>query len=80
MTEKGNRRRMQAMHDMDVVVNGMRIATQAKSLLDLISEQNFAGCKIATALNGNFVAEPQRATTALQAGDRIEIVSPRQGG
>ena len=34
----------------------------------------------ATARNGNFVPERARAETALQPGDRIEIVSPRHGG
>ena len=68
------------MPGMDVVVNGTKVETAAHSLLDLIHEQQFAGRKIATALNGNFVPEPLRATTALQPGDRIEIVSPRQGG
>ena len=68
------------MLGIDVVVNGTKVATAAQSLLDLVHEQRFAGARIATALNGNFVPEPLRATTALQPGDRIEIVSARQGG
>ncbi len=68
------------MHAMDVVVNGRKTETAARSLLELIEEQKLGERKIATALNGNFVAEPQRAKTPLQSGDRIEIVSARQGG
>ena len=68
------------MLGIDVVVNGTKVATAAQSLLDLVHEQRFAGARIATALNGNFVPEPQRANTTLKTGDRIEIVSARQGG
>lgn len=68
------------MPGMDVVVNGTTVETAAQSLLDLIQEQNLGGSRIATAVNGNFIPEPRRATTPLRAGDRIEIVSPRQGG
>ena len=65
---------------VDVVVNGQPIATAARFLSELITERAFAGQKVATALNGQFVAEAWRATTTLNAGDRIEIVSARQGG
>ncbi|WP_233864889.1 sulfur carrier protein ThiS [Paraburkholderia adhaesiva] len=34
----------------------------------------------AVALNGNFVARAQQGARALQAGDRIDIVSPVAGG
>ena len=65
---------------MQVVVNGKSVETAAKLLGDLLSEQAFAGRKVATAVNGAFVPEAGRANTALKPGDRIEIVSPRQGG
>ena len=65
---------------MQVVVNGKSVETAARLLADLISEQAFGGTKVATALNGAFVPEAQRNKTALKPGDRIEIVSPRQGG
>jgi sulfur carrier protein len=65
---------------MDVVVNGKSIRTEAKVLAGLVAEQELSGARIATALNGNFVPERERANTLLKAGDRIEIVSPRQGG
>ncbi len=65
---------------MDVVVNGKAIDTAARVLSELVAEQAVAETKVATALNGSFVAEASRAATPLQPGDRIEIVSPRQGG
>jgi len=66
--------------DRDIVVNGDRMATRAANLAELIVELGFAGKRIATARNGDFVAERARAATALERGDRIEIVSPRHGG
>jgi sulfur carrier protein len=66
--------------DRDIVVNGDRMATRAANLAELIAELGFAGKRIATARNGNFVAEGARKTTAIERDDRIEIVSPRNGG
>ena len=65
---------------MDVVLNGKAIATAARVLSELVAEHVLADAKVATALNGNFVAEVSRSATPLQPGDSIEIVSPRQGG
>jgi sulfur carrier protein len=65
---------------MVVVVNGKEVETAAHVLADLVAEQALAGQKVATAVNGQFVAAAAREATALKPGDRIEIVSPRQGG
>lgn len=65
---------------MDVFVNGKAVETAARVLSDLIAEQTLPEAKVATAVNGNFVAQATRAVTLLQPGDKIEIVSPRQGG
>lgn len=65
---------------MVVVVNGKEIETVARTLSDLVAEQVLTGVKVATALNGQFVAIGRRSDMQLKAGDRIEIVSPRQGG
>lgn len=66
--------------DVELIVNGRKSASRARTLADLIEEQGFADAKVATAVNGQFVPEARRATTALGGGDRIEIVSARQGG
>ncbi len=66
--------------NMDVIVNGKAIKTAARVLSELLAEHALGDAKVATALNGNFVAEASRSATSLQPGDRIEIVSPRQGG
>jgi sulfur carrier protein len=66
--------------DREIVVNGDKLATRAANLAELIAELGFAGKRIATARNGDFIAEGARKSTALERGDRIEIVSPRHGG
>lgn len=63
-----------------IVVNGESTATKSRSLAGLIAERDLVGARIATAVNGRFVPEAERAATQLAPGDRVEIVSPRQGG
>ncbi len=64
----------------ELIVNGRRRGPRLRTIAELIDEQELAASKVATALNGHFVPERRRATTALNAGDRVEIVSARQGG
>lgn len=61
-------------------VNGEPRRTSSPTLAGLIEEAGYAAAKVATAINGDFVPARARATTELRAGDRIEIVAPRQGG
>jgi sulfur carrier protein len=65
---------------IELLVNGRKSESAARTLAALIEEQGLGVAKVATALNGQFVPEAQRATTALDDGDRVEIVSARQGG
>ncbi|MDJ0514658.1 MAG: sulfur carrier protein ThiS [Methyloceanibacter sp.] len=65
---------------MQILVNGERLTTDAGSLEELCKRLGFAGAKIATAVNGCFVAAAARARTQLAEADEIEIVAPRQGG
>lgn len=64
----------------EITVNGRPAATGAETLDVLVAEQGFGGARIATAVNGEFVPERRRADTRLADGDRVEIVSVRQGG
>ena len=50
------------------------------SLAAALERLGFAGRRIATAVNGRFVAAAARPATALSDGDRIEVVAPMQGG
>ncbi len=65
---------------LDILVNGEPLSTAAATLDALVAERGLAGLRVATARNGDFVPDRARATTMLQRGDRIEIVSPRHGG
>jgi sulfur carrier protein len=64
----------------ELIVNGRKAQTAARTIAELLEEQELAEARVATALNGHFVPAPRRATTPLNAGDRVEIVSARQGG
>jgi len=65
---------------LEVVVNGERARTRARTLSELLVELGYADAKVATARNGDFVPLGKRAKVELSGGDTIEIVSPRQGG
>lgn len=65
---------------LSITLNAEQLNTRAVTLADLVSEAGHAGAKIATAINGDFVPARARAATRLQPGDRVEIVTARQGG
>ena len=65
---------------MHVHVNGKRLDVVAETLAALLRELDYDDHHVATALNQNFVRRADRSQTRLKEGDRIEIVSPRQGG
>ena len=65
---------------MQILVNGEAVVTAARNLAELCADLGFGGARIATAVNGSFVAAAKRARTALAPKDEIEIVAPRQGG
>ena len=69
-----------AAKDLSLVVNGQATTSRAATLAELISELGYGDAKIATARNGEFVSRTARHGTRLAPGDKIEIVSPRQGG
>jgi len=65
---------------IEILANGTATLVAAGSLADVVAELGHGEAKVATALNGDFVPERARAATPVAAGDRIEIVSARQGG
>ena len=68
-----------ATKSVSLIVNGAEMMVGAETLAVLLLEVGFAG-RVATAVNGQFVPERARSETKLQPGDKIEIVTPRQGG
>ncbi len=65
---------------ISLTINGEAAETTAPTLAALLAERDFTGLKVATALNGDFVPASRREQTALRAGDRVEVLSARQGG
>ncbi len=65
---------------MKLVVNGELQEIPAATLAEALQSLDLAEAKVATALNGEFVAARARAATPVKDGDRIEILAPRQGG
>ncbi len=65
---------------MNVSINGVGETIEEISLEELCKRYNDHPHFIATAVNGEFVAVKERGHYQLQDGDKIEIVSPRQGG
>ena len=63
-----------------LIVNGESRALAASTLAEVLDALDYSGATVATALNGEFVPKRAREATPLKAGDRIEIVAPRQGG
>jgi sulfur carrier protein len=64
----------------ELIVNGERHVVSADTVARALDELGFGAGKVATALNGDFVPAASRATTLIKDGDKLEIVSPRQGG
>jgi sulfur carrier protein len=64
-----------------VWVNGTATdVVPGKSVAELIAEYSDRTTGIAVAVNQNVLTKDEWARTALQAGDRVEIVSAVQGG
>jgi sulfur carrier protein len=65
---------------MRIFLNDEVRDVDAGTLAMALDVLGFGGRKIATAVNGRFVAAPARPVTKLADGDRIEVVAPMQGG
>jgi len=65
---------------LKLTVNGQSHDVAAATLSALLAELDFQGGWLATALNGEVVPAKERDRCRLTEGDRIEILSPMQGG
>ena len=65
---------------MRVIVNGEGAEVGATDLAAMLSEMDFPVTQVAIAVNQRVVPRGRWSETALAAGDRIEIITPRQGG
>lgn len=65
---------------IEVFVNAEPHNLRVATLADVLTVLGYGGQKVATALNGDFVPERMRAQTPVTTGNRVEILSARQGG
>ena len=65
---------------MRIFVNGDQHEVEPDTLALALNALGYGGRKIATALNGRFVAAAVRDKTKLADGDKVEVVAPMQGG
>ncbi|MCF3640214.1 sulfur carrier protein ThiS [Rhizobium sp. TRM95111] len=65
---------------MTLIINGEEQVVVAATLADLLSVLDYEGDWLATAVNGELVHREDRDTFTLGERDRIEILSPMQGG
>lgn len=65
---------------MKLIVNGEIQNIAAPTLASLLEALDYEGEWLATAVNGELIHREDRATHALSEDDRIEILSPMQGG
>jgi len=65
---------------MTYIVNGETVENAAATLADLLTVLEYEGEWLATAVNGELVHREDRPACRLVDGDRIEVLSPMQGG
>ena len=65
---------------MRVTVNGEQREIASHSVEALLSELEYEGTHFAIAVNYDVLPKSRWSQTQLQAGDEIEIITPRQGG
>ena len=65
---------------MDILLNGERVSLEVDMLADAVVALGFAEARVAVAVNETFVARAQWPSYRLQAEDRLEVLSPIEGG
>lgn len=65
---------------MRLIVNGEPQTITVKTLSELLVTLDYEGDWLATAVNGELVHREDRADHPLNDNDRIEILTPMQGG
>jgi sulfur carrier protein len=65
---------------MQLFINGQLQQTNVTFLAELLQELNFDVSAVACAIDGNFIPRHLHSSTALCAGQKIEVLAPMQGG
>ncbi|MEP0072490.1 MAG: sulfur carrier protein ThiS [Marinomonas sp.] len=63
-----------------IQVNSETVTVKSEQLSELLIELGYGDSVVATAVNGDFVAQGNRVNTQIKEGDRIEVLAPMQGG
>ncbi|MFT5278148.1 sulfur carrier protein ThiS [Glaciecola sp. 33A] len=61
-------------------VNSEQVNCESLNLAELLNELGYAGAIVATAVNGQFVAQTNRQQLVIKTGDQVEVLAPMQGG
>lgn len=65
---------------LSLTVNGERQDVAATTVMGLLGELEYEGDFLVVAVNYDVVKRTQWDDTPLRDGDRVEILTPRQGG
>lgn len=65
---------------MEILLNGERVSLEVDVLADAVAALGFAEARVAVAVNETFVARAQWPSYRLQTEDRLEVLSPIEGG
>ncbi|WP_085315238.1 sulfur carrier protein ThiS [Derxia lacustris] len=68
------------MTALDILINGESQRLAPCTVAQLLAERGLAGKRVAVERNGEIVPRSRHADTALESGDRIEIVVAVGGG
>lgn len=72
---------MTAMTTLEISLNGKNIETEAATLQALLLTQGYElKNAFACAINSSFVPRTQWSARNLEAGDRIDVITPIAGG
>jgi sulfur carrier protein len=66
--------------EIQITLNGEAMRLPAQTLAQLLQQRGWAGKRLAVERNGVIVPRSQHDSTALTAGDRLEIVIAVGGG
>lgn len=65
---------------MQIELNGQQIETEAPNVAALLRERHIDAASVASAYNGQFLPRTRYESQPLEAGCRLEVLSPMQGG
>jgi sulfur carrier protein len=63
-----------------IFVNGEAVETEAQNITELLKHMAFDFASVAVALDGNFLPKTRYSETEIHSGQKVEVLSPMQGG